>query len=187
MSDLIQYLEHAVSAGASDLFFVAGGPVSVKLEGHIRPVNEKRLLPPDTKELILQIYALAQRPMDQYEQTGDDDFSFAVSGLARFRVNAYKQRSSLAAVVRIVSFDIPKWEEINILPQVMDLADTPHGLILFTGTAGSGILCKKHRRCDHEHQADTGRTAQRPACGEESEAGSSGRADGSVQIGTVEV
>lgn len=138
MSDLIQYLEHAVSAGASDLFFVAGGPVSVKLEGHIRPVNEKRLLPPDTKELILQIYALAQRPMDQYEQTGDDDFSFAVSGLARFRVNAYKQRSSLAAVVRIVSFDIPKWEEINILPQVMDLADTPHGLILFTGTAGSG-------------------------------------------------
>ena len=58
---------------------------------------------------------------------------------------------------------------------------------LWTGTAGSGILCKKHRRCDHEHQADTGRTAQRPACGAESEAGNAGRADGSVQIGTVEI
>ena len=58
---------------------------------------------------------------------------------------------------------------------------------LWTGTAGSGILCKKHRRCDHEHQADTGRTAQRPACVAASEAGNAGRADGSVQIGTVEV
>ena len=48
-------------------------------------------------------------------------------------------------------------------------------------------LCKKHRRCDHEHQADTGRTAQRPACGAESEAGNAGRADGSVQIGIVEI
>ena len=45
---------------------------------------------------------------------------------------------------------------------------------LWTGTAGSGILCKKHRRCDHEHQADTGRTAQKPACGAASEAGNAG-------------
>ena len=152
MLDLIQYLEHAVSAGASDLFFVAGGPVSVKLEGRIRPVADDKLLPPDTKELISQIYALAQRPMDQYEQTGDDDFSFAVSGLARFRVNAYKQRNSLAAVVRVVSFDIPQWERIHIPSQVMDLADTPHGLILFTGTAGSGKSTSLSDRSHQSHQ-----------------------------------
>ncbi|MBP3701954.1 MAG: PilT/PilU family type 4a pilus ATPase [Lachnospiraceae bacterium] len=138
MSNLIQYLEQAVSSGASDLFLVAGGPVSVKLEGHIRPLAEAKLLPPDTTEFISQIYAMANRPMELYHQTGDDDFSFAVSGLARFRVNAYKQRNSMAAVVRIVSFDIPKWEDIHIPPQVMDLADTQHGMILVTGTAGSG-------------------------------------------------
>ena len=138
MPNLIQILEHAVSAGASDLFFIAGGPVSIKSEGRIRPVADDKLLPPDTKELIQQIYALAKRSMELYEQTGDDDFSFAVSGLARFRVNAYRQRNSMAAVVRIVSFDIPKWEDIHIPPQVMDLANTQHGLILVTGTAGSG-------------------------------------------------
>lgn len=138
MSELMSYLEKAVTDQASDIFMVAGGPVSLKLEGRICPINDKRLLPPDTKELITQIYSLANRSMNIYETTGDDDFSFAVNGLARFRVNAYRQRSSMAAVVRIVSFDIPKWEELHILPQVMELADTPHGMILVTGTAGSG-------------------------------------------------
>lgn len=138
MSELMTYLNRAVTDQASDIFLVAGGPVSLKLEGRICPIDEKRLLPPDTQKLITQIYSLANRSMDVFEKTGDDDFSFAVNGLARFRVNAYRQRNSMAAVVRIVSFDIPNWEELHILPQVMDLADTPHGMILVTGTAGSG-------------------------------------------------
>ena len=76
--------------------------------------------------------------MDTYLQVGDDDFSFAIPGLARFRVNAYRQRGSLAAVVRVVSFSIPKWDEINIPSSIMDLAESDHGLVLMTGTAGSG-------------------------------------------------
>jgi twitching motility protein PilT len=76
--------------------------------------------------------------MERYIETGDDDFSFAIPGLARFRVNAYKQRSSLAAVVRVVSFDIPNYQSIHIPEQIMDLADITSGMILFTGTAGSG-------------------------------------------------
>ena len=138
MADLLKFLEQAVNDQASDLFLVAGGPVSEKLEGRIRPIQETRLLPPDTKELISEIYTLAERSMELYKNTGDDDFSFAVPGLARFRVNAYRQRNSMAAVVRIVSFDIPKWQDIHIPSQVMDLADTHHGMILVTGTAGSG-------------------------------------------------
>lgn len=138
MSELMNYLEDAVSNQASDLFLVAGGPVSLKTEGRICPLNKTRLLPPDTQALLTEIYAMANRSMDHYLQTGDDDFSFAVPGLARFRVNAYRQRSSMAAVVRVVSFDIPNWEDLHILPQVMDLADTHHGMILVTGTAGSG-------------------------------------------------
>ena len=123
---------------ASDLFLVAGGPVSVKQDGRIRPIDEERLLPPDTKALISQVFELAERPMDGYARQGDDDFSFAVPGLARFRVNAYRQRGSLAAVVRVVSFDIPDWQAIHIPQQVMDLANITSGLILMTGTAGSG-------------------------------------------------
>lgn len=138
MSNLLKYLEQAVRNQASDLFLIAGGPVSIKAEGHISPIREEKLLPPDTQDLITEIYSMANRSMDLYQKTGDDDFSFAVPGLARFRVNAYRQRSSMAAVVRVVSFDIPNWEDIHILPQVMDLADTRHGMILVTGTAGSG-------------------------------------------------
>jgi len=138
MTTLMNYLEHAVSAQASDLFLVAGGPVSIKAEGKLCPLNDIRLLPPDTHAFITEIYTMANRSMDAYLKSGDDDFSFAVPGLARFRVNAYRQRSSMAAVVRVVSFDIPKWEDLHILPEVMDLADTHHGMILVTGTAGSG-------------------------------------------------
>ncbi|MBE5892974.1 MAG: PilT/PilU family type 4a pilus ATPase [Lachnospiraceae bacterium] len=138
MTELMNYLEQAVANQASDLFLVAGGPVSIKKEGRLCPIGVSRLLPPDTASLINKIYELADRSPEHYTTTGDDDFSFAVPGLARFRVNAYKQRSSQAAVVRVVSFDIPDWQSIHIPPQVMDLADAPHGMILFTGTAGSG-------------------------------------------------
>lgn len=138
MAELMDYLQQAVADQASDLFLVAGGPVSEKLEGRIRHIGEGRLLPPDTQALISEIYAMASRPMDQYLAKGDDDFSFAVPGLARFRVNAYRQRGSMAAVVRVVSFDIHDWQAIHIPQQVMDLADTSHGMILVTGTAGSG-------------------------------------------------
>lgn len=138
MADLNSYLKRAVDDQASDLFIVAGCPISEKVDRHIRPIESAKLLPPDTEQLIRDIYALANRPMDRYMATGDDDFSFAIPGLSRFRVNTYRQRNSLAAVVRVVSFDIPQWEQIHIPSQVMDIADISHGMILFTGTAGSG-------------------------------------------------
>ena len=138
MAELMEYLKYAVENEASDLLVVAGGPVHAKLEGHIRPVDDVRLLPPDTERLVSEVYAMAKRPMGGYLETGDDDFSFSVPGLARFRVNAYRQRGSMAAVVRVVSFEIPDWQKLRILPQVMELAQVEHGMILVTGTAGSG-------------------------------------------------
>ena len=135
---ILDYLNRAVADQASDLFIIAGGPVSEKVEGHIRPMEKERLLPPQSKSLITEIYSLAERPMDHYLEQGDDDFAFAVSGLARFRVNAYRQRGSMAAVVRLVSFNIPDWQQLHIPQKIMDLAKTTHGMILMTGTAGSG-------------------------------------------------
>lgn len=136
--EVIEYLERAVADHASDLFIIAGGTVSMKLDGHIQSISQERLLPPKTKTLISEIYTLAERSMEPYLQNGDDDFAFAIPGLARFRVNAYRQRGSLAAVVRVVSFQIPDWQQIHIPQKIMDLANTGHGMILMTGTAGSG-------------------------------------------------
>ena len=138
MADLMNYLKFAVDNDASDVLIVAGGPVHAKIDGRIRPVDDERLLPPQTEDLVNQIYELSGRSMGKYTESWDDDFSFSVSGLARFRVNAYRQRGSMAAVIRVVSFDIPDWQKLNIPSQVMDLADMDHGMVLVTGTAGSG-------------------------------------------------
>ena len=104
MAELMDYLTQAVERRASDLFFVAGGSASAKVEGQILPLDGERLLPPKTEELLRAIYQLAGRDMDGFLARGDDDFSFSVRGLARFRVNAYRQRGSMAAVVRVVAF-----------------------------------------------------------------------------------
>lgn len=138
MAELLDYLSSAVKDHASDLFIVAGGPVSEKLEKRVCPIGREKLMPRDTQRLVTDLYAQAARPMDQYLNRGDDDFSFSVPGLARFRVNAYRQRGSMAAVVRVVAFGIPDWKELGIPEQVMDLADATSGMILVTGTAGSG-------------------------------------------------
>ena len=138
MIDWLQCLIQAVEHQASDVFFIAGGPVCEKVDGRIRRIDDTRLLPTDTMQIITEIYAKANRSMDQYLESGDDDFSFSISKVARFRVNTYRQRGSAAAVIRVVSFDIPNWEEIHIPSQVMELAKLESGMILVSGTAGSG-------------------------------------------------
>jgi len=136
--ELLEYLNCAVKDSASDLFIVAGGPISYKVEGRIRPLSMEKVFPETTEALIRGIYELAGRDITRYLSTGDDDFSFAQPGLARFRVNTYRQRGSMAAVVRVVSFDIPDYKTLGIPEQVMELADVAHGMVLVTGTAGSG-------------------------------------------------
>ena len=95
-----QLLEKTVSSNASDVFIVAGLPVSMRLNGIIVHEDEERLKPNDTAEIIKQIYQMAnERDMQTLLATGDDDFSFSIPGLSRFRVSAFKQRGSLSAVV----------------------------------------------------------------------------------------
>ena len=138
MTDWLEYLKSAVAHEASDVFFVAGKSACEKVEGHIRPMSDVRLMPADTERIITEMYAAARRSMESFLKRGDDDFSFAVPWLARFRVNTYRQRGSMAAVIRLVSFDVPDWQEWRIPEAVMELAEQTSGMILVTGTAGSG-------------------------------------------------
>lgn len=138
MAELLEYLKRAVADRASDLFIVAGGPVCEKLDNRLEPISEERVFPQETERLIREFYQIAGRDMGRYLRRGDDDFSLSVPELARFRVNTYRQRGSMAAVVRVVAFDIPDYKTIDIPEQVMALADATHGMVLVTGTAGSG-------------------------------------------------
>jgi twitching motility protein PilT len=138
MQRVEEYFRRAVEDGASDLFIISGSPVCEKLDKRLHMIGSEVLFPQHTKELITEIYQLAERDIQRFEEEGDDDFSCAVPGLARFRVNTYKQRGSMAAVVRVVAFDIPDWRTLHIPEGVMELADLTHGMVLVTGTAGSG-------------------------------------------------
>lgn len=132
-------LENAVKEGASDIFIVAGLPVAWRANGKIHHMDGEKLMPGQTESYVKEIYLLAKgRNTDILENTGDDDFSFAIGGLSRFRVNAYKQRGSLSAVVRVITFDLPEPEKIGIPEKVVEFGRLSKGLVLVTGPAGSG-------------------------------------------------
>lgn len=137
--DAKSILEQAVSTSSSDVFIVAGLPVSCRKNGVIKHISEEKLLPTETTSLVEEIYALAgNRDMSALHEHGDDDFAFAVQGLSRFRVSAYKQRSTLSAVIRIITFHLPDYREIGIPYYVMELGNYGKGMVLVTGPAGSG-------------------------------------------------
>lgn len=136
--DIKSLLQTATQAKASDIFIVAGLPLSYKVNGAIHPEGE-RLMPGDTELLVREIYTLAgDRPISRFLECGDDDFSFAIPGLSRYRVSTYKQRGSLAAVIRIISFELPNPTELGIPSIVLKQTDITKGMVLVTGPAGSG-------------------------------------------------
>lgn len=135
----LDFLTTTTQEGASDLFIVAGRPLSYKKGGNISLINEERIMPAQSETLIREIYELADhRDISRLLSTGDDDFSFAVQGLSRYRVSAYMQRGSLAAVIRIITFELPDPNELGIPSSIIELGNLKKGLVLVTGPAGSG-------------------------------------------------
>ncbi len=141
MMEIDEILKLAVERHASDIFIVAGTELAFKIDGMIEKVGTQTLKPADTRKYIEDIYKLAsgvKKSIDMLDDIGEDDFSFSLSQIGRFRVNAYYQRGSLAAVLRVVRFKLPNPEVYHILPSVLDLSNLTKGLVLVTGSAGSG-------------------------------------------------
>lgn len=135
---LIEILTEAVRRDASDILLIPGLPVAYKISGVIGREGD-RLFPDDLSALVDEAYTLSGgRGRERLDRTGDDDFSFAIPKLSRFRVNALRQRGSLALVIRVVSFTLPDYHVLGIPDNVMSFARYSRGLILFTGPAGSG-------------------------------------------------
>ena len=136
--ELTELLRKAVKMGGSDVFIIPGACVEVKVEDSMLPISDERLMPRDTEALIQGKYGLAHRDQGFLERGGDDDFSFAIPEVSRFRCNTYKQRGTVAAICRIVNFELPDPAQLHIPDQVMRLADLRSGMVLVTGPAGSG-------------------------------------------------
>lgn len=133
------FLKSAVEKNASDIFMIPGMPLALKINGRIMADGEDKIFPDAMDNLICQIYDLSNhRSMDRIRTHGDDDFSFSIPGISRFRASVMKQRNSLAAVIRIVRFELPRPEELHIPREIVDIASLKKGLVIVTGSAGSG-------------------------------------------------
>lgn len=133
-----EILQRAISSDAADIFLIAGLPVTFKCGGHQERLPEGLLKPDDIRVLVDSVYELSHRDRRNLEQGVDDDFSFSVPQLGRFRVNVFRQRGSLAAVIRVIRFGLPDPVKLGIPESVLSLADNKKGLVLITGSAGTG-------------------------------------------------
>lgn len=123
---------------ASDIFIITGRPITCKVNGAMETYNDDLLSVDNCYTLVSEIYTLAERDITHFDETGDDDFSFAIAGVSRFRVSTFKQRGSYSAVIRIISFDLPDPASLMIPEVVTNLANMKRGMVLVTGPAGSG-------------------------------------------------
>jgi len=136
MFDVKAILEDAVARDASDIHLTVGSPPAYRIDGIIQFVGEKPLTPEDTESLVDQILKPHEREL--FEQRHDYDLALGIKGLGRFRTNVLKQRGSVGVVMRHVRGKILDFEELNLPPVMKRISDMRRGLVLITGTTGSG-------------------------------------------------
>ena len=111
-----ELLRAAVEKQAADIFLIPGMPLSYRIGGRIVNHNEDKIFPQDMDKLIEEFYSMAgNRDMSRVKKHGDDDFSMAIPGLSRFRANVFRQRGSLAAIVRVITFDLPDLDRKSVV------------------------------------------------------------------------
>lgn len=139
--DITEILEYAIKVGASDLHFSVGTEPVLRINGNLvrwkkDSENCKALSPHDT--LIASQEIMNQEQLQLLENKGEVDFSYSLSGMGRFRVNAYRQRGCVSLALRTVPYAIPPLESLGLAPVVTKLSGYCQGLILVTGPTGSG-------------------------------------------------
>ncbi|PZV15875.1 MAG: twitching motility protein PilT [Leptolyngbya sp.] len=129
-------MEQLVEMGGSDLHLTAGLPPYFRISGHLQPIGDQVLTAEECQRLIFSMLNNTQRK--NLEQNWELDCSYGVRGLARFRVNVYKDRGTYAACLRALSSKIPNFDKLGLPDVVREMAEKPRGLILVTGPTGSG-------------------------------------------------
>ena len=138
MRELDEILQEAVDRHASDIHITAGRPVIFRIDGDLRPLDGEKLSPEQIEELVVPLFADNDRLVETMEKTGEIDFAHSLYGRGRFRVNVFKQRGTLAMVMRLLPFKIPAPRELGLPASVQELCQRKRGLVLVTGATGSG-------------------------------------------------
>jgi twitching motility protein PilT len=154
MFDVDTALQKLVEAGGSDLHLKVATPPTMRLHGELVPLAGYEPLEPDDTEKAFKDIA-ESRSLTEFEEVGEADFSYSVPGLSRFRANAFKQRGSISVVLRAIPFEIRTVEELGLPPAVTSLAEEQRGIILVTGTTGSGKSTTLAAMIDHINRTRT--------------------------------
>jgi len=152
--ELNEILQTALRAGASDIHLKAGLPPMFRVDGSLVPLKDARRLPPEEiGRMGLAIMNEYQR--EKFKQTNEVDLAYGVPGLGRFRVNVFQQRGTIGVVFRVIPFKIQSIEQL-MLPKVLEkMAGEQRGLILVTGTTGSGKSTTLAAMIDHINATET--------------------------------
>jgi twitching motility protein PilT len=144
---LKQMLEKMLSAKASDLHIRIGVKPTLRVDGLLRPIGEEQVTSEEMEEIINQILSEDQRK--RFLQRQELDLALGVAKMGRFRINFYRQRGTVAIAIRAVNTPIPTFEELNLPPVMKRLGDHRRGLIILTGTTGSGKTTTLAAMVDH--------------------------------------
>lgn len=136
MPTIYEIMQTAKDAGASDVHITVGIPPKMRVNGNLITMDYSKMMPADTLEVLLEIMSEVQR--NRFEERGEYDMSFSIPELGRYRVNAYKQRGSVALALRLVGTQVPSPEVLGVPESVINLYERKRGLILVTGPTGSG-------------------------------------------------
>ncbi len=138
MFDLHEALRYVVRGEGSDLHLKVGSRPIARIHGRLEPIEQYELLTSDETDRVLREMLTDPEKLSEFERHGEVDFAYAVEGLARFRVNAFRQRGAVSIVARVIPFAVRTIDELGLPPVMSELADDERGLILLTGTTGSG-------------------------------------------------
>ena len=140
MFDLHEALSYVVQQEGSDLHVKVPARPMARFRGQLEPLPHYSdpLAPADTERVLRQMLADHSDKMAAFDSHNEIDFSYTVDGLARFRVNAFRQRGSVSIVARVIPFTVKTIDELGLPQAIESIADEERGLILLTGTTGSG-------------------------------------------------
>src|SRR5881398_1843439 len=131
-----ELLDLLVKQKGSDLFITAGFPPALKIDGKISPVSKSALTPQHTIELVRSV--MNDKQASEFESTKECNFAISPPGVGRFRVNAFVQQGRIGMVLRTITTDIPKFEELGLPPVLRDIIMSKRGIMLFIGATGAG-------------------------------------------------
>lgn len=155
MFTIEQLLREAAMKGSSDLHITVGVPPMVRINGSVMALGEYPTITQEMAEYLVFSIVDDERSKTLAKE-GDVDFSFVLDGIGRFRVNAYRQRSSYCLAIRLLINRIPTLDELGLPPILKELASKPRGLILVTGPTGSGKSTTLAAMIDHINKTRRG-------------------------------